>query len=168
MIRKNQVYRKSAKGSEAIATRQHGLGPKQRSMLILVDGKRKPDELARLSQAPGDAESTLQFLLEQGFIEETGPPPTAAEAPLASAAPVAAAERGPAVSLVEAQRFASRRLLDVLGPTAENLCMRIEATRTAHDFEAVLAGAQNLVRDLRGSGVAERFAADMSGHWPGA
>jgi hypothetical protein len=166
VIRKNQVYRKSAKGAEAIATRQHGLGPKQRSMLILVDGKRKAEELTRMSQALGDAEPTLQFLLEQGFIEETVPAPSVAEAPVAAQQPAGAVQRGPGVPLLEAQRFASRRLLEVLGPTAETLCIRIEATRNVQDFEAVMAGAQNLVRDIRGPGMAERFAADIAGHWP--
>ena len=44
-MNKDLTYRKSTLGSEAIAKRQPGLGPKQRSMLILIDGKKGFDEL---------------------------------------------------------------------------------------------------------------------------
>ena len=60
MISKNAVYRKSAKGTEAIANRQYGLGAKLRPVLILVDGKRKFEELVRLSSALGDTEQSLE------------------------------------------------------------------------------------------------------------
>lgn len=43
------MYHKSAKGTEAIATRQHGLTPKLRTMLVLIDGKRSLEDLAKLS-----------------------------------------------------------------------------------------------------------------------
>ena len=48
------IYQKSGKGAQAISTRQHGLTPKQRSMLILVDGKRSFEELAKLAAMLGE------------------------------------------------------------------------------------------------------------------
>jgi len=124
VIQKNLVFHKSAKGTEAIATRQHGLGPKLRSMLILIDGKRGFEELVRLSQMLGDTEELLGQLLEQGFIEPVAAPPAAAaprQGTASAPAPLAAATATAPLSLTDAQRFVSRRLTDLLGPNAEDL-----------------------------------------------
>lgn len=167
MTHKNLVYRKSAKGSEAIATRQHGLGPKARSLLILIDGKRDLEEVTRLAGVQGDPQQLVGQLLHDGFIEEV-PGASASESPTPAPAPTPAGAAGAAsaVSLGEAQRFATRRLLALLGPTAEPICLRIEATRTAPDFQASIKRAEALVRELRGSHVAADFAAEMQAHQP--
>lgn len=171
MIQKNLVYHKSAKGTEAIATRQHGLGPKLRSMLILIDGKRGFDELVRLSQMLGNTEDLLGQLLDQGFIEPVaGPAPAhapaaaAAHAATASApAPLAAAAP---ISLIDAQRFVSRRLTDLLGPNAEDLCLKIEAARTVKDFQSAVARAEGILRQYKSAHAAAEFAAEVQAHMP--
>ena len=163
MFKKDGIYRKSAKGSEAITNRQHGLAPKLRSTLILVDGKRSFPEIARLATALGDAEQHLTQLLDDGFIEEAVAPP-------ASAAPAPSLVGNEAVattSLPEARRFAVRRLTDVLGPTAEDLCLRIESARTPQEYLTAIARAETLVRELRGQETAASFAADLQSHRPG-
>jgi len=161
VIRKDAIYRKSAKGTEAITNRQHGLTPKLRSTLILVDGKRRFEEIARLSAMLGDTEQLLDQLLADGFIEEA-----VAAAPAPAPAAAAAAAPQPALSLPEAQRFAVRRLTDILGPTAEELCLRIESARNAQEFVATLARAETFVREFRGQEVAAAFAAEMQSHRP--
>lgn len=169
MIQKQRAYQKTAKGSEAIASRQHGLSPKLRSMLILVDGKRTCEELMKLSQLLGDTEQLLAQLLEQELIRET--PASAAasgsasgatsSAPATTGATPAAVSTAPTVPLIEAQRFATRRLLSILGPAAEPLCLRIEAARNAQDFHLALTRAEGIVRDTRGTHIAAEFAAEM-------
>lgn len=164
MIQKNLVYHKSAKGSEAIATRQHGLSPKLRSILILIDGKRGFEELAR--QSLGDTEQLLGQLLEQGFIEEVvGAPAAPAAAPARTAAAPAA---GRGLPLLDAQRYASRRLFAILGFSAEPVCLRIEAARNLQDFRAAIKLAEIMVNDVRSSKVAADFAAEMQEHMPSA
>lgn len=165
VIRKNVVYRKSAKGSEAIATRQHGLAPKLRSILILIDGKRSFDELERLSSMLGDTEQLLGQLLEQGLIE---PGAVAAPAPAVTSAPVplAAASGKPAITLADAQRFVVRRLTDILGPNADELCLRIEATRNPRDLHTAVARAEGILRQYVSSNVAAEFMADAQAHMP--
>lgn len=158
MNSKNALYHKSDKGTQAISTRQHGLTPKARSMLILVDGKRGFEELARLSGMHSDAEQLLDQLLADGFIEETAPP---APAPVAAATATA-----PLVTLSEAQRFAARRLTDLLGPRAEQLCLRIESTRNVVDFHAAVSHAHDIVRDFAGAQKAATFAAEIQAHRP--
>ncbi len=167
MVQKSPVYRKSVKGSEAIATRQHGLGPKMRSMLILVDGKRDLEELTRLAQVLGDPQQLTGQLLHDGFIEEVAAASSSGSSRPSPVPAVATAAPGQsAVSLTDAQRFATRRLLALLGPTAEPVCLRIEATRTAPDFQASVKRAEGLVRELRGVQVAAEFAAEMQTRQP--
>lgn len=179
MIAKNLVYQKSAKGSEAIATRRHGLSPKLRSLLILIDGKRDYQELARISNTLGDTEQLLGQLLDEGCIE---PVPKAARAAAALApkvavpvpihasasasAPAPAAAPASSVSLADARRHAVRRLIDIVGPNADEICMRIESARSVADFLAAVAQAEAMVRQFRGVNSAAEFAADMKAHQP--
>lgn len=173
MIQKNLVYHKSAKGTEAIATRQHGLVPKLRSLLILVDGKRGFEELVRLSQILGDTEELLGQLLDQGFIEPVAgaapAPVTAGPARAAAPAPAPPAPVGTApIKLIDAQRFVSRRLTDLLGPNADDLCLRIEAARNLKDFQAAVARAEGILRQYKSAQVSAEFAADVQAHMPSA
>ena len=55
-----------------------------------------------------------------------------------------------------------RRVTDAMGPTAEDLCLRIEAARTAAEFQTAVARAENLLRQARGASVAAAFAAEMA------
>lgn len=168
MFDKTATYQKTAAGAEAIATRNAALTPKLRTMLIMVDGKRGWDDLAKM----GDVEQALPQLHQLGFIEPvagTGRAPSAAAAPAAAApagAPAAPAARPP-FNLVEAKRFAVRRLTDLMGPAAEDLCIRIENTRTAQEFAAALHRAEGLLRQF-GSAQAAKFSADMEPHRPPA
>jgi hypothetical protein len=163
VIQKNLVYHKSAKGSEAITTRQHGLSPRLRSTLIMIDGKRSFDELVKFS-ASGDTEELLSQLLDQGFIEPAAGA-SSAPAPLTSAPTPAPATR-PGLTLLEAQRFVSRRLTDLLGPNAEELCLRIEATKNLHDFQVAVARAEGVLRQFRSAQTAADFAAEVQSHMP--
>ena len=63
------IYQKSGKGAQAISTRQHGLTPKQRSMLILVDGKRSFEELAKLAAMLGELFNTALNRARPGPVQ---------------------------------------------------------------------------------------------------
>lgn len=167
MFSKTAIYHKSAKGSEAIATRQHGLAPRARTLLIMVDGKRGFAQLAQLAGTQEEAEILLTQLLADAFIEEApGSQPVAPAQGADSSA--AAAPAVTTVSLQDARRFAVRRLTDILGPNAEALCLRIEATRTAQEFNAAVGRAVGLMREFRGAEAASAFAAEMQAHQPQA
>lgn len=169
MISKNAVYRKSAKGTEAIANRQYGLGAKLRPVLILVDGKRKFEELVRLSSTLGDTEQSLEQLLADGFIERVAAPAPVTPAPVTPAPIIKAdpaATAAPAATLPQAQRLAVRRLTDIMGPTAEQLCIRIETTRNWQEFDVAVAHAEEILRGFRGSQLADSFAAEIRTYRP--
>lgn len=166
-MNKNAIYHKSAKGVEAIATRQHGLGPKQRSMLILVDGKKGFDDLAKLAGMLGDPAQLLEELEAGGFIEAANGGAAAAPQPAASAAgPVTApsplASVPPAISLPDIKRLAVRKLTDAMGPMAEELCLRLESARTPAEFQAAVARAEGMLRQVRGPAMAAAFVAEIA------
>ena len=162
------IYRKTAKGSEAIANRQSGLGPRHRSLLIMMDGRRSVAELAPVGSALGDVTELMQVLVAEGLIEPLQQPaPASAPAPLAAAAsapaPLAAAA-DPAkarISLSHAQRHAVRLLNDLLGPGAAELCMKLEASKTGQEFRAALQRTEAVLRDAVGPKKAERFVEEM-------
>jgi hypothetical protein len=104
-MQQHSVFQKSEKGSQAIAKRDHALAPKLRSMLILVDGKRSMEELAKLSVALGDTQQLLAQPLEQGYIEDAAAqlaaPAATLDSPTDSPSPGAPSVHPP-VTLAEA------------------------------------------------------------------
>lgn len=154
------IYQKSARGSQAIATRDHALTPKLRSLLILVDGKRSFEDLVKLSGLTADTDQLLSQLLADGYIE-----PAVQAAPAAPVSAPAPLQR-PGVPLAEAKRFVVRRLTDLLGPTADSFCMKIEAAKSAHEFMTVVKDAEILVRDMKGGQAANNFHQEVEAHRP--
>lgn len=150
---KETIYRKTAAGADAIATRHAALGPRQRSLLILVDGRRNAGELATLVAAGGDAGDLLQGLLAQGFIE----PLPAARAAAAPASP----EAKPAMPLAQARSLAVRRLNDMLGPSATDLCLRLEAAHDAHEFLIAVRRIEAALREVVGPQRAAQFLSEV-------
>lgn len=64
----NVVFHKTAKGVEEMEKRCHGLSPKVRRVLIMVDGKRSVDALRDMALSD-DLSHVLGALEEDGFIE---------------------------------------------------------------------------------------------------
>lgn len=148
----DKLYRKTAAGSDAIATRHAALVPRERSLLILVDGKRSAGELARLGAGAGDAADVLATLLAQGFIEAVP-----GQAAVAAARP-AANEPFP---LAKARTLAVRRLNDLLGPSATDLCMRLEATHTPQEFRTAVRRVEAALREVVGPQRAAQFVSEV-------
>lgn len=62
------VFHKTAKGTEEMEKRSHGLGPKVRRILIMIDGKRTVDALREIIPSD-DLTHTIGMLEEDGFVE---------------------------------------------------------------------------------------------------
>jgi hypothetical protein len=62
-----QIYVKTPKGIEEISSRSHGLSPRVRQTLILLDGKRDSDEIAQMLP-DGESETLLAKLIDGGFV----------------------------------------------------------------------------------------------------
>ena len=165
MFNKQAIYLKTPAGSEAIANRQSGLTPRLRSLLIMVDGKRS---FADLSALTGECEALLGQLVQDGMIAPVGAALAAspAQAGPESRSGVTASAPVTAVSLPEAKRFTSRLLVDMLGPSSEMLCMKIESAGNLVDFVSAVKRARDVVRDVKGAAAAERFVAQVESHPP--
>ena len=175
MISRTSIFRKSIKGAEAIATRQPGMPPRLRSALIMVDGKRNVEELAKLVSMLGEPDALLTELEASGLIELTEGV-AIASLPKALASTVAKSmappSSGPApvtlATLAGAQRFGSRLLLELLGPTSESLCLKIEAARDMPAFVAAVMRARDVLRDVKGHAVAVHFIEQVEANTPSA
>lgn len=155
------IYRKTAHGTESLATRHGALAPRQRSLLILVDGRRSHQELAALGAAWGNPEELLAGLLEQGLIEAVSAPP----APVTPTAPVSApVQLG--VPLAQAKRDATRRLTELLGPAGEALCIRLEAAQTPEEFRVTLGRVEGILREAAGQKAAAQFMQEIGRQRP--
>ena len=78
---KGEVYAKTDKGRDEIATRQHRLPARLRTVLLMIDGQRSFEDLASgLGLADLTAEN-VAILLQGGFVALVPPP---VEAPVAA------------------------------------------------------------------------------------
>jgi hypothetical protein len=154
------IYRKTDKGQTEIATREHRLGPRLRSALILVDGRKTDEELHGI--VPADPQATLESLLEQGFIEAVAAPstprpgssrPAGAASPAPLRVPVSLAPS--AVAIIK--RDAVRMLTDQVGPMAEALALKIERAANASELRPLLELGQQVLRNTRGAAIAAAF-----------
>jgi hypothetical protein len=151
------VYRKTARGVEAVATRDGTLGPRERSMLIMVDGRRGSAELAAVTNAA----ELLASLAAKGLIEPV-PKAAAAYEPTQPASLEDVAPKAPqALSVASAQRLAVRRLTELLGPHATELCLRVEKARNAQELTATFRHVENTLRQALGASAAARFIQEV-------
>lgn len=175
------IFRKTAQGVTEIETRKYRLAPRMRNLLILVDGRRDSADLAQLITQ--QAEETLQVLVAQGFIEAVGetvavpalastvdeeqvgssrPPPTSARSPSRNpslGSPPSSARRiEPPPDLNALRRSAIRALTDQLGPSADNLAVRMERAKSLSELQPLLSQAAQLVRAARGQDAAQEFS----------
>ncbi|MDP2034778.1 MAG: hypothetical protein Q8K29_15320 [Polaromonas sp.] len=169
MFNKQAIYHKTPKGMESIANRHSGLGPRLRSLLIMIDGKRSFSDLTSLT---GECEALLEQLAQDGMIEPVGGAAPVAAGPASTWPDSQAAATAPAplvaVSLPDAKRCATRLLVELLGPTSEMLSMKIESARNLADFVTAVKRAREIVRDVKGAAAAERFIAEIESHTPQA
>ena len=156
------IYRKSDKGTEAIATRAHGVGGKLRMLLITVDGKKTVEELARVAQGMGESIELVRQLEAEGLIEllSSGTPERAAGAPAGAAPAVSAAGLG------KLKALATRLLAEQLGPLADELAIRLEAARDIPQFVDAMKRAYAVVREVKGQAAADRFGAEIEAQMP--
>jgi len=94
MVTANSVCVKSAKGQEEIERRTHGLTPRLRQMLIMMDGRRDMATLQNVFPAelvPG----LMQQLLDGGFVTELSAAPAVVAAPVPAAQPMPATAPAP-------------------------------------------------------------------------
>ncbi len=149
------IYVKTARGSEEIASRSHGLSSRARAMLIIVDGHRSAAHLLAQGAGPAEAEAHLTALLDGGFIvpviqaAAAAPPPALPPAPLA-------------VDLVTIKQYISSTLHDILGPDADLFTTKVEAAKNAPELLALSEKLSNVILSSGGRKKADDFKVKIS------
>ena len=65
----NSIFDKSQKGREEIAMRKYGLALRLRALLVMIDGKHSTADLVEKVSGLGLGESSIQELLDNGYIQ---------------------------------------------------------------------------------------------------
>lgn len=167
---KNTVFTKTDAGREALTSRPPALGPRLRSLLIMVDGKRRVEEFNQLLGGDG-AVALLEQLEQQGWIEApraAAPAAVAAPASAPQAASGAAAVVIEVLPLAEARKGVVRFINDQLGPMGESLAMKVEGCKTAAELQAQLPRIREGLRNMKGAGVVQQFDQAWVGRLPPA
>lgn len=166
---KHLVFFKTDQGREALSSRPAGLGPRLRSLLIMVDGKRSVADFDKLLGT--DASPLLEELAAQGWVEGEGPAaggagamgsPAAAEASSAAAP----ADAAPALPFADARRLVVRFVNDQLGPMGEPLALRIEACKTPADLQAVLPRVRDGLLNFKNAATVAQFDQEVATRLP--
>lgn len=147
------IYRKTAQGVDEVRNRSNRLTPRERSALILVDGQRSDTDLAKLILA--QPAETLASLLAGGYIEALMH--TAAPA----VAPAVPAPR-PVGDFNKLRLEAVRRLIDLVGPSADPLAMRIEKAQDVEALRPLVQLARGMIANARGEQAAAAYVAALS------
>jgi len=146
------IYRKTSKGAEEIATRAHRLSPRLRTALILVDGTR--DEHALRGLIAQNAAETLHELASQGYIELAAVAEEARKPE--KAAPAPAPEK---VSFASFRGDAVRAFNELTGPAGETLAIRMEKATSREQLAPLLQLAHQIITSARGQQAANDFKA---------
>ena len=180
-MEKNTLLVKTDKGRDALARRLPELGPRLRSVLIMVDGQRSRSELDKLSAGLGGGADLLEQLLAHGWIAAPEPPapfreplpvsdtrvqgarqspPAAGAVPTVDAAP-AAPVVSPPLPFADARRLVVRFINDQVGPPGEALAIRVEACKTAVELRDQLPRIREGLKNHRSAATVQRFDADV-------
>jgi hypothetical protein len=172
----NTLLAKTDKGREALAARSPELGPKLRTVLIMVDGKKSVAELGKF----GGALAVLEQLEAGGWVLEvdaSGQPverasaeavtePAAAAtadevAPAVASAPAAPALAPQTLPYSEARRMVVRYINDQLGPMGELTAIRVEGCKSPADLQALLPRIRDALSNYRNAAAVQRFDQEL-------
>jgi hypothetical protein len=164
----NSIFDKTDKGREEIATRKYHLATRLRTLLLLIDGKHRTEDLLTKLTGMGLTEESLTELLNDGFIQAVATAPAAARpqaAPVTPQASVQAAVSSGARILPDGQtqfeaiyHFYTETIKSTIGLRGYGLQLKVEKAGTIEELrelrrpylEAVLKAKGNeMARGLR-------------------
>ncbi len=151
----NATYSKTAKGSEEIAKRTVGLNPRVRQLLILIDGKRTANELAKM--LPDAAiELWLDQLINDGFIQSSEfKEPARPSNPNFAAYTTSHSPTDASVKLKA--RHVARMLLETLGNNADDFALRIERCNNLEELRELVPQVLAVVESVAGEQAMANF-----------
>jgi len=155
------IFKKTEKGMQALKVRDHALSFKLRNLLIMVDGNKSVEQLSRVTTSGADALEHMNLLLEQELVQIVSTPVNLVASNSAQTAPASAAEptaeAATAPTLQSAIKRATKALIDVLGPHAENLCVQIEKCKSIDEYNEKILALRKVVAGMRNETIANDF-----------
>lgn len=173
---KNTLLAKTDLGREALTTRPPNLGPRLRSLLIMVDGKRSVGDMDKLLGGEGVAGPLLEQLEAAGWIAQVDAGGAlllhSASADAGAVAPGHAGAASPhqaplpALPFSEARRLVARFLNDQLGPMGEQLALRVEACKTPADLQILLPRLREGLKNFKNAATVQQFDQELVARLP--
>ena len=148
---KTDIFVKSAKGEQEIATRVNKLPIKHRSVLIMIDGTTSEETLLAKISGMFDGKIIVSDLETHGFIERK-PSTKPAAAPQAQA--TAAKSQ---ILNVGAKQYMIDYMYNILGPEADTFVGRIEKCKTNTDLAGMIDSCRDTIRGVGKQKKAEEF-----------
>jgi len=151
----SEIFAKTPQGVAEVEKRAAGLTPRQRRVLIMIDGKRTVDELAAMALVE-DLPGTLALLTDGGLIEHAAAAvPEAVPGVTADpvAAPPAFREVSPTPNLMEldmARNFITNTLRTFCGAVTHlSIVEAVHAAKTHEDMRAQFAPWREAIAETR-------------------
>jgi hypothetical protein len=159
------VLKKTDQGIEAIKHRDRALAPRERTILILVDGSKRLQDLAQACGSLDEALRIGQALVDLGLasVVSGGAAPPSPTTSAASDAPAAATAAAPPQDLRSSTRRATKALEDLLGPACEPLALQLEKCKSMAELQAKILELRTVVASMRSEKKAEEFVAAALG-----
>lgn len=146
---KTDIFIRSAKGEQEIATRVNKLPIKHRSVLIMIDGTTSEQILLAKISGMFDGKIIVSDLETHGFIERKAGPKPALQAAEVKAQPLN----------TNAKQYMIDYMYKVLGPEADTFVGRIEKCKTNSDLAGLIDSCRDTIRGLGKQNKAEEFEA---------
>ena len=147
---KTDIFIKSAKGEQEIATRVNKLPIKHRSVLIMIDGITSEQALLAKISGMFDGKTIVSDLETHGFIERKAASKSALQSTDAAAAKVQPLN-------TSAKQYMIDYMYKVLGPEADTFVGRIEKCKTNSDLAGMIDPCRDTIRGLGKQNKAEEF-----------
>ncbi len=163
------VYKKTQKGQEEMAHRS-ALGMRERTLLVMVDGKMTAADLLARAQHMPDPQGLLAKLIDGGFIAAAAidaPAPAAVESAAPKAVPATAPAPEELHAMQETMRFAEHFLDQVLGPDADMLAEAIDKCKTLPELRVRLEKTRDAIQAMGKKRKAEEFWIGVEAHIEG-
>ena len=150
---KTDIFIRSAKGEQEIATRVNKLPIKHRSVLIMIDGTTSEQALLAKISGMFDGKIIVSDLETHGFIERKAALKPAIQAQAQVQATASKAE----ILNVSAKQYMIDYMYKVLGPEADTFVGRIEKCKTNVDLAGMIDPCRDTIRGIGKQQKAEEF-----------
>ena len=132
------MLRKTEKGVVEIKTHAHGLEPRLRTLLIVVNGKTTGADLVKQFERVGNVRPMLERLIAEGFVREV--------------------QGAVSVDFKEVRLQLSHALTDAMGPAGDAIALQLEGCKSMDALRAFVEGKRPELEGALGPRIAKFFS----------